>query len=461
MISVALPVVATIGQGYIVFWNLPAVTPLQPGSCSGQALFAHISDIHSKSGALKTFQGESPGNAYLSALLADIVRKSPQYLLISGDITDTGSPEDWDTVKPVLNRHASTMKIIMAPGNHDLSQFYQNQSVGDQPHFASFRDVWQLRSFLKAQASLFPELRIANGTSFRKVSLEDPLLNTEYTRAVQLYNGCFDSCKYLPPTPEPPPVFGLERYVRPPDFSQWEDYQSRTFPQCWQRCWEANEQEFRIKAKYDGYWQALDQTGFPLNWIDEENGVAIFSLRLRSVGLPRLGTNAIGYLDERQAQTLIRMVENVSPSIRTIVILEHYPIARGPGDVMAPPELPYFQSYSKFSNAVLSGELWNAVLTGELRDALLNSEWWAYSTLTSHQGAAKSVLESLSKMAESNSDRSYFLLFGHRHLRSFGSIGKLILAEAPNVSSRNDRGFYVGTKAVSGSTSIGWCPAQN
>jgi hypothetical protein len=73
---------------------------------------------------------------------------------------------------------------------------------------------------------------------------------------------------------------------------------------------------------------------------------------------------------------------------------------------------------------------------------------------------AKEVLGHLSKSAESNSERSYFWLFGHRHLRSFGSAGKLILAEAPNVSSKSDGGFYIGKTTVSGSTSIGWCPVH-
>jgi hypothetical protein len=58
-----------------------------------------------------------------------------------------------------------------------------------------------------------------------------------------------------------------------------------------------------------------------------------------------------------------------------------------------------------------------------------------------------------------NKDKSYFWLFGHRHLRSLSTVGELTMAEAPNVASA-DRGYYLAVKSASKPSSISWCPVQ-
>ena len=85
------------------------------------------------------------------------------------------------------------------------------------------------------------------------------------------------------------------------------------------------------------------------------------------------------------------------------------------------------------------------------------SKLWAYSFLVNDRGAAGTVLEEIRAMADTNARRSYLVLFGHRHVRTFGTLGKVILAEAPNVASR-DGGFYLGTRGPAGETRISWCP---
>jgi hypothetical protein len=174
------------------------------------------------------------------------------------------------------------------------------------------------------------------------------------------------------------------------------------------------------------------------------NAIAIFSLQFEHVPNAQIGTNAIAWLTEQQAHLLIEKLQALPPSIKTIIVMEHFPIARGPNDVMTPPKWPKGYTPSALK------EWW---------PELLNSQWWAYSTLVSDRGAASDVLKGLSELANKNKDKSYFWLFGHRHLRSLSTVGELTMVEAPNVAS-TDRGFYLGTKSASKPSSISWCPVQ-
>jgi predicted MPP superfamily phosphohydrolase len=408
--SFAGPIAFTIADGFFVFWSLPSTEAVQPTkSCPNEALFAHISDIHAvNEGALKTFQGNIPGNFHLPALLSDISHSSPKYLLVSGDITDTGRSEQWEVVQSVFHQHVPTVKIVMAPGNHDIGGFFGN---------------WSIIPFLKSQDFFLPQIQMATGAPLHDAFVKDPYLTKEHHDAIEVLADC-KICS----------------------MTVLNDHTMQSYWQCMDQCHKLHKREVEIVDHAIEYWRQAQRSAFPLKIIDEENGIAIFSLWFQEVEFPpKLGTNARAYLDKSQASKLKAMVESIPISIKTVVILEHYPVARGPGDFMAPP---------KFS----ANSVWGALLNfRDTWDEFQDSEWWAYSTLIWHEGAAIETLHWLSQRADNDNERSYFWLYGHRHVRSFSSIGKLTLAEAPNVSSK-DGGFYLGTKVASGRTSISWCP---
>jgi hypothetical protein len=188
------------------------------------------------------------------------------------------------------------------------------------------------------------------------------------------------------------------------------------------------------------YWRRYIDRAFPLIWIDKENGVAIFSLMFNAVsGRATLGTNAIGHLDRAQAERLIQWLRDLDSVIKTVIVMEHYPIARWPNEIMPVPPWPKTLSPTKW---------WNDVK---------DSKMYAYAFLVNNQGAGAEVLRTMRDMAEAHRDRSYFLLFGHRHLQTLGKLGNVTLVEAPNVAARH-AGFYLGTKRPDTGASIAWCP---
>jgi hypothetical protein len=221
------------------------------------------------------------------------------------------------------------------------------------------------------------------------------------------------------------------------DFLEKQRQISERYRQCFYLCQHSAAQEEINRV--DDYWKQYRESAFPLAWIDEDNGIAIFSLTFLAVGGgSTFGTNAIGFLNDDQARRLLKQLHDLSDRITTVVVMQHYPITRGPNDGLPLP-------------------LWPFLPLSEWWDQLKGSKLWAYAFLVSNRGAAGTVLEEIRAMADANPRRSYLVLFGHRHLRTLGTFGKVILAEAPNVASL-DGGFYLGTKGPAGETRISWCP---
>ena len=77
---------------------------------------AHLSDLH------LTGKNDLRQLDRLDRLLAEIVRKEYDHLVMTGDLIDTASPEDWFILKELLIRHGlfELGRTTVLPGNHDL-----------------------------------------------------------------------------------------------------------------------------------------------------------------------------------------------------------------------------------------------------------------------------------------------------------------------------------------------------
>jgi hypothetical protein len=99
---------------------------IAPDGCDdggAEPLFAHISDLHI-SEFEHTRDGKLPGNPRLKPLIDEINRHAPSFLIISGDLTDMGTPTEWNSLQDLLSNLRPTTRIFIAPGNHDLNHFF-------------------------------------------------------------------------------------------------------------------------------------------------------------------------------------------------------------------------------------------------------------------------------------------------------------------------------------------------
>jgi Calcineurin-like phosphoesterase len=426
-------------QARAVFAALPPAVPLDPSrdGCLGPALFAHISDIHTLAGQTRTVEDDVPGNARLPRLLDAIASARPAYLLVTGDVTDHGAAGEWDVALDLLEPATRRMRVIMAPGNHDLSGVFSNVLA-----LGGSAEDWQVDEFLDQQHTLFAGIEDATGASLASSFKTAPSKKTEYQKAGMEVLACAFRCQTdrSRESLSPPPPSATQ--FSSPQRDYYEQQKSRIEAQ-YARCFIAcqNSPEQKLLERTDAYWKQYREAAFPLALVDEDRGIAIFSLRFHAVGGGKsFGTNAMALLDEAQAGKLIERLRNLRDNITTVIVMQHYPITRGPGDVLPLPLLPYWPP----------AEWWK-----EFQD----SKPYAYSFLVSDRGAAGTVLKEMRAMADAHPRRTYLLLFGHRHLRTLGALGRVILAEAPNVASSGG-GFYLGTRGSAGETKISWCPVE-
>ena len=101
----------------------------------------------------------------LDALLRDLTQTQPEHIVITGDLTHIGLPDEFRQARLWLDRLGATDRVTVVPGNHDAyvrtpwsSTFSLWQPyMQSDPEFAETPDT--------ASEQLFPSLRIRNGVA--------------------------------------------------------------------------------------------------------------------------------------------------------------------------------------------------------------------------------------------------------------------------------------------------------
>ncbi len=390
-------------------------------SCDGgrQATFAHISDLHLvETDGHKTYDGSEPGNRRLPELLTSIGRAHPRYLLISGDITDRGLAGEWRRALDDLAPFARTTPVILAPGNHDLSSAFEGDLSDVTP-------ASRLERFLSVQAQLFGDLSTATGTTLKDLVARAPRLDDrDFQAAEKRLNDCNRECVGTPlPVISPPP--GGTGNILLDSQNEWTRHAAECAKRCETQLSADNTLVTQRMADAPAYWRDVHEHAFPLSFVDNSNESAVFSLMLEPAPGPQgLGNNAIGYLDNGQMKRLQSTIETLPASVKTVVVMTHHPVTRAPGDNANVPSL----SLLKLSAFVSD---------------LYTSQWWNYAFLRADPAEMNTLTKWVRDRADRDSDRSYIMVFGHRHQRSLGRVGNVLVMEAPNVAGTRDPGFYL------------------
>ena len=83
--------------------------------------FVHLTDLHLSAPQLANPLLLSDTMSAVRASFAAIrgLSQRPAFVVISGDLTDRGRPEDYETLKDLLTEEADDLPLVLALGNHD------------------------------------------------------------------------------------------------------------------------------------------------------------------------------------------------------------------------------------------------------------------------------------------------------------------------------------------------------
>ncbi|MGA2716715.1 MAG: metallophosphoesterase [Bryobacteraceae bacterium] len=391
--------------------------PLPCASSPDSVLIAHISDLHITD-KNETRDGKHPGNSRLTTLVRQISARNPSYLLVSGDLTDTGDAAHWAILRSILKDAAPTLKVVITPGNHDLNQFfgkdpsYYDLKSSDAELTQRFEVLPRIARVLFFQSSFLPAMRGSDNRTLAELADRVPTKATldQYHEEIL---KCAKDCAEL--------FQGSEDAIKA-DIG------------CYFRCskdWRA--MRFR-------YFNTFENS-FPWLYLDLQRDVAFVSLASTLGKTSTAGQNAIGYVDDDQIDRLKNTLQGLPKSINLIVITLHHPLFRE-----NPPSIPSM-AWRELAHPL---SLW---------DRIYSSEWFMSIFLQNNAVQAQKLYAVLSAELQRRGAASAIIMFGHRHERSLSRIGDIILEEAPNVATENakDFGFYSVSRESDSSVAVRWC----
>jgi small basic protein len=412
-----------VRDAYAAFNKSIHPQPLTPiGRCEADKdsiVIVHLSDLHVTDQA-HTRDGKMPGNGRLVRLLTDIARRaSPSYLVISGDLTDQGEVTHWRLLEGVFATMSRIPRTIVAPGNHDLNQFFgvdpewnELDKIKDASVIMDTQKMPRMGRFLTFQSHFLPEL-----TNYTGHTLADVLGNMPSTATLQKFPKERDEC-----------------YERCRSWAVGSELQSGTDLGCWNKCTK-DWRTIRFVYLYD-----LEES-FPWKYVDPSGRVAFFSLASTISRTTSVGENAIGFLPDEQIDRLKTGLSKLPESTRLIVVTLHHPLS-----VMGP----------KLRMPSLSVQ--KLLHPRRFRDEVYNSDLFLSVFLRNDFKQADKLNYALSSELGKRPNTSAIVMFGHRHKRSLSFINRVIYEEAPNVATEEptDFGYYlIGLR--DNDTSVAWC----
>jgi 3',5'-cyclic AMP phosphodiesterase CpdA len=306
-----------------------------------------LSDVHLTTEGERRTEGGQSGNRNLDLLASDSQRPMPRYLIVTGDLVDTGASTEYgQPVEPLRHLRGRGVRVIVSPGNHDLGTSYSRWTAYvflsvTRPDLRVV-DTSRLFRYLEFAAEMEPNLRCNDGKLLAEVlrretsvivGLQKRWQAVANEASVQLRRRRF---RHLP-QPEPsgiavlssvdsaaaaclldPLIDEVMDYFTPPEFlggaAGREQFRTAltSSPKC-----EFDPRFVAIRQKR--LWTAI----FPLRLFIEEDGLE-FLIVNSVVAEPGLIGSAFGRLTSSQLERIRDAVSNTRA--RVLVVLMHHPI---------------------------------------------------------------------------------------------------------------------------------------
>nr|WP_218892436.1 metallophosphoesterase [Edaphobacter lichenicola] len=298
-------------------------------------------------------------------------------MIVSGDLTDSGSPSAWKITSSILTKGLPRTRVIATPGNHDLNEFFgldptqQQLREKDDEITTDIEKMPRLSCFIVYQSLLFPSLQTYNNISLSKLVAEIPKKSTITPEEEQ---KCFKQCKDL-----------------------WGPGMHET-----QQCFASCRQNWQF-ARFDYLYSFRDM--FPLVYVDYDRGIAFLSFASTLYHSDTVGDNAIGEISEEQIVRARKLLNGLPPSVNNWVFTMHHPLIRQHSDLAFPFHLSDLRHPIAWA------------------DRLYESDWFLAIFLRNDPNESRKLSDVISKQLDDRPEAKAFVFYGHRHRRPLSRIG--------------------------------------
>jgi hypothetical protein len=294
-------------------------------------------------------------------------------LLLTGDITDSG--QEWDLAERLLLRplKSAGIKIVMAPGNHDLHPGYRSNGADNGTPAAS--PLQLVHDFLASQASFGVNLH-----SYDKQALSD----------------------FMTWKPSPDEVMAKSREGKAECVNAMMSIRmSPTF------CDDKGDPKWATETLVAERFAKRCADLFPMVHHDPPQEITILTLCATSAtDAGGVGDSAIGSFGDKQLERLKALLADIPLASRFVFVMLHHRPVR-----------PRDQRWA------IPSPFWSKAAWGR-------SPLYHYSFLRSEWQEANALVESLIEAARSYPNKTFLLLYGHGHEsylgRIFGGNGETI-----------------------------------
>jgi hypothetical protein len=419
------PFAWTVSDGQLASIFTRSVERLDPKVCPDAGvptLLAQISDLHVTSNGQPTREGDVPGNNFIDLVVASINKHQPAFLIVSGDITDSGAATEWSDVLESLAKVSRNTTVVLTPGNHDLNLWFGREDVTPAPNDDNHNFISRLDEIPKiarvyaVQDSLSPSITSKRGLTLGDDLSRAPTRTTASSFTSEIAECTKDCLSTLPKDPN----------LGDPSLG------------CYLNC-KDNWAYIR-----NLYLRNLDRD-FPWRLTDLQKGVSILSIATALRTTATIGQNAIGEIDDEQISAVQSAIESVPANVKTFIFIFHHPMTVIRGEMDNTPFL------ARIGTGTLTASRFFATW-----HTLEDSIWWDRLFLRTNPGQANKFIDLLQAEMHRRGDARGIVMFGHRHRRTLGIWNKLVFVEAPNLShAPPDRGFYLVTNEDEPTPS--WC----
>jgi 3',5'-cyclic AMP phosphodiesterase CpdA len=357
------------------------------GFRGGRPLFVLLSDIH-VTNEKHTLEGFPPDKDRFREVLGHAMALAPQYLVMSGDLTDRGKAEEWHLFDSVVSGTPSRPRstdLLLVPGNHDI-QGAPQEGVGNR----EAQDYYEFSRLFAQREHLF----------YEEVERSGALLSSEYSVGApeKDYSRAWSATQKLIAQ-----IFTRSHFVRvgPDDEEEerWVEYPVKF-----------EESLNTTIRQFDLLFPIIDRSHLP-------NSVAII-LNSNSQVMPG-GSMGLGTIGQDQLNRLaveLNTLKQTEGLKYLIVALHHAPIRH---------ETDVWQ--------------WRTFVRERS-----NSDVFEHTFLALSVNDAQKLIETLNDFALARKDVNVILLHGHRHQKYLGKTeAGLWIVEAPALVE-NENGFWTG-----------------
>jgi hypothetical protein len=360
-------------DGLAAMAHIPTVRPTPFGDLlpvREEVEIVQLSDLH-LTGApdRKTTDGRAPGDQLIADYLDRVTALRPRFVVVTGDLTDSGEQLQWEKAAGYLGRLAGSATVIAAPGNHDLTPAYARMKEVELD-----QQLLQQGAYLAVLNQLNPGIQTGAGPLGELIERVTPSPKEVELRAEEMKSTYIEAVVTGGDHPSGGRVIGARRIAEEKYTSQYVRALLRA----------------RALAPL---WPGL----FPLHWRSPDGSHRFLVLNSSANADPRLGQSAIGSYGDRQVAACARLLTTAGddPATRFVGVLTHHPLARPP-------------------------EAWNELLT------ILD-----FGELHLQTGDSIALLQVLLTAQTSHPEIQWYVFYGHRHHQSLGEHCGLSMMEAP------------------------------